>query len=331
MLLAVAALSGQAATASAGDLLISAFDPPAWLSTLLGQTLADSRRPTSDTEWKSWLENMLVFHRYSPEEASAATGLTPQEVRSAASRLGLNDKAAPPRKPNDPLRILPYPGGRHPRIGFLEGAIKPQRETKVSVFTPWDDTSYVVVDVPEAIFSNLGLTYIAHTHIPTIWDTQGIRLQPQEWERRGDGSLRSQRTLPNGIAFGVDVAPSPTSVRMAIWLRNGTPAKLTGLRVQNCVMLARAKGFADQTNDNKVFQKPYAAVRSADGHRWIITAWVPAERCWGNERCPCLHSDPKFPDCHPGETERLRGWLSFYEGDDLNGELKRIEQTGWDK
>ena len=26
---------------------------------------------------------------------------------------------------------------------------------------------------------------------------------------------------------------------------------------------------------------------------------------------------------------RLRGWLSFYEGDDLGGELKRIEAAGW--
>jgi hypothetical protein len=94
-------------------------------------------------------------------------------------------------------------------------------------------------------------------------------------------------------------------------------------------MLAGASGFAGQTNDNKVLQKPYAAARSVDGRRWVITAWEPIDRCWANERCPCLHSDPKFPDCPPGETVRLRGWLSFYGGDDLNGELKRIEQTGW--
>jgi hypothetical protein len=44
---------------------------------------------------------------------------------------------------------------------------------------------------------------------------------------------------------------------------------------------------------------------------------------------PCLHSDPKFPDCAPGETKRVRGWLSFYEGSNLEGELKRIDTTGW--
>jgi dienelactone hydrolase len=44
---------------------------------------------------------------------------------------------------------------------------------------------------------------------------------------------------------------------------------------------------------------------------------------------PCLHSDPKFPDCGPGETKRLRGWLSFYEGRDIEGEFRRIDRTGW--
>jgi len=37
-----------------------------------------------------------------------------------------------------------------------------------------------------------------------------------------------------------------------------------------------------------------------------------------------MHSDPQFPDCKPGETKRMKGWLSFYEGDDIEAELKRI-------
>jgi hypothetical protein len=28
-------------------------------------------------------------------------------------------------------------------------------------------------------------------------------------------------------------------------------------------------------------------------------------------------------------TERLRGWLSFYEGTDVEGELQRIDATNW--
>jgi hypothetical protein len=116
---------------------------------------------------------------------------------------------------------------------------------------------------------------------------------------------------------------------MEMWLTNGTPETLTDLRVQNCVMLKGMAGFEDQTNDNKLFDKPYVAARSRDGRRWVVTAWEPCHRAWANAPCPCLHSDPKFPDCAPRQTRRLRGWLSFYEGEDVRGEFKRIDATGW--
>ncbi len=293
------------------------------------ESLANFRRPASDGDLRYWLDNMARFHRFTSAEVTAATGLSVDEVGNALRKFDLRDAHPRKRGVGEPLRVLPYPGGRHPRIGFLEGAIRPQRETKFSVFLPWDDASYVVVDVPEAIFSNLGLTYLAHTHIPTLWDQKGIKLAPLEWKRHDDGRLDSERTLPNGIAFGATVQPSPTEVRMGLWLRNGTTEKLSGLRVQNCIMLKAAAGFAAQTLTNKVFQAPYAAARSDDGRRWIITAWDPVQRCWGNDQCPCFHSDPQFPDCLPGETVRMRGWLSFYEGRDLQAELKRIEATGW--
>ena len=220
--------------------------------------------------------------------------------------------------------MLPYPGGRHPRIGFLDGAIDPQRETKVSVFPPWDAASYVVVDVPEAIFSNLGLTYLAHTHIPTLWSKQGVTLPPIEWKRNADGSLEIERVLPNRIVFGASVKPATNAVVMELWLRNGTDRLLTGLRVQNCVMLKAAAGFNTQTNANKIFATPFVACSSPDRKRWIITAWELCQRAWANPPVPCLHSDPQFPDCPPGETRRVRGWLSFYEGSDVETEFNRI-------
>ena len=33
------------------------------------------------------------------------------------------------------------------------------------------------MDLPEAIFSNLGLIFLAHTHVPTIWNEQNQILQ----------------------------------------------------------------------------------------------------------------------------------------------------------
>lgn len=308
-----------------GDL----HDAPAWLRQQVADLLTEFRAPANDTDLRDWLENMLVFHRFSPAEVSAATGLTLAEVDAAARRLGLTGKTPPPHQPGQPLRVLPYPGGRHPRAGFFEGAVMPQRETKVSVFAPWTGGGYVVVDVPEAIFSNLGLIYLAHTHIPTVWDRQGIKLPRQEWQRHSDGHLSSERTLPNGIAFGTEVRPGPDGVRFALWLRNGTTNKLTGLRVQNCVMLAGAVGFAAQTLTNKVFAAPFAAARAQDGRRWVITAWERCGRVWGNELVPCLHSDPVLPDCLPGQTVRVGGWLSFFEGEDVQVEFRRLAQGAW--
>jgi len=287
------------------------------------------RRPGSDVELRYWLSNMIWYHRFTTSEVAAATGLSANEVRVAQDRLTIWLDDGPGHSADGPLLVLPYPGGRHPRIGFLEGAIDPQRETKFSVFTPWDANSYVVVDVPEAIWSNLGLTYLAHTHVDTIWTTQGIELPKLEWTRRDDGGLAIERRLPNGIAFGVTVEPGKDAVRMEMWLENGTDERLSGLRVQNCVMPKMAAGFAGQTNENKVLTDPYVACRSEDGRRWIITAWEGCERPWGNADCPCFHSDPKFPDLEPGERHVLRGWLSFYEGEDIAGEFARIEATGW--
>jgi hypothetical protein len=288
-----------------------------------------ARRPADEAELRYWLQNMVWGHRFTEEEVSAATGLSLAETAAALKKLDVSAANRPRRPADAPLQVLPYPGGRHPRIGFLDGAVSPQRETKISVFTPWDETSYVVVDVPEAIWSNLGLMYLAHTHVPTVWTKQGVALERLEWNRRGDGSLDIERKLPNGVVYGAKIVPTRAAVRMELWLTNGGKERLTDLRVQNCVLLKGAKGFEEQTNENKVFSGPYAACRSADGKRWIITAWTPLHRGWANPKCPCLHSDPKFPDCAPGETHRLRGWLSFYEGTDLEAELRRIDRTGW--
>ena len=79
---------------------------------------------------------MLVDHRFTPDEAASATGLRADEVLAAAKRLGIEAGATPHRRADEPLRVVPYPGGRHPRHGFLDGAIDPQRETKVSVYHP---------------------------------------------------------------------------------------------------------------------------------------------------------------------------------------------------
>lgn len=287
------------------------------------------RKPKDDADLRYWLENMVWYHHFSDEEIANVTGLALEEIQRERARFGINVNNRPPAAKDAPLLVLPYPGGRHPRIGFLDGALRPQRETKFSVFTPWDPFSYVVVDVPEAIFCNLGLLYLAHTHVPTLWTQQGLRLEPLEWTRGEDGRLEIARELPNGVSFGVRVAPARTEVRMELWLKNGTAAPLTNMRVQNCVLFRGASGFEQQTAENKVHASPYVACRNGAGKQWVVTAWDPCHRVWDNPPCPCMHSDPKLPDCAPGATTRARGWLSFYEGEDVRSSIRRIEESGW--
>jgi peptidoglycan/xylan/chitin deacetylase (PgdA/CDA1 family) len=303
---------------------------------LLSQQLTGEnfRQPKNDEELRFWLNNMLVDHDFNVFEASAATGLSIDEIEAAVERLSIAKRAdGAQATPPSLLKVLPYPGGRHPRIGFLDGAIRPQRETKFSAFLPWDSSQYVVVDVPEAIWIKIGedreLLYLAHTHVPTLWSRQGISLDALEWARGEGGSLRIERRLPNQVTFGAMVVPTQDAVRMELWITNGTQETLRGLDVQNCVMLKGAAEFNSITNDNKLFQDPFVACRNAAGDRWIITAWENCQRPWGNAPCPCMHSDPRFADCPPGETRRLHGWLSFFEGTDIESELRRIGRMGW--
>ena len=154
------------------------------------------------------------------------------------------------------LLIAPFPGGRHPRIGFLEGAIRPQRETEVSIFTPWASHDHVVLDMPAALWSNPGLTCLAHTHIPTCFDRRKESLKPQAQVRHDDGSLQMTRKLPNGISYMALVKPERNHVRMTLTLPNDTSNTLSDLRVQNCVVLKSASGFNARTNDNQVSRPP---------------------------------------------------------------------------
>lgn len=296
-----------------------------------GKSRDNARLPSSDAELKSWLD-IMITHRFAMSEMATATGLSAVQLSDAIERFGLDVSQGSPQNAEQ-LLVLPYPGGRHPRIGFRDGAIRPQRETKVSVFAPWIGGGYVVADTPEAIWQTTDagreLLYLAHTHVPTKWSKEGVELESLEWACRDDGSLQVERVLPNGVAFGAKVMSRSDAVVMNLWIRNGTNETLRGLRVQNCVMLKDLAGFAQQTTDNKLLRDPYVACRNETGDRWVISAWEKCLRPWGNQHCPCMHSDPQFPDCAPGQTQRLTGWLSFYQGTDIEDELKRIDSLDW--
>lgn len=275
--------------------------------------------PKAD-EGRYWLD-VCAAHGYTQVETAMATR------REASEVARLSPTIRPPQKPADRLLLLPYPGGRHPRIGFLDGAIDPHRDTKCSVFLPWG--GYAVIDVPEAVWVEKDLVYLAHTHIPTFWDKKGVKLERIDWTRRDVGLLTSRRTLPDGLSFSVRVEPAKDGAVMEIRLKNGTDRSLKGLRAQVCVMLKGAPGFNAQTRENKVKldASGVCAVRSDDGKRWIATAFEKP-RLWENPPCPCIHSDPTFTDLAPGEETVSRGRLFVYEGEDFAAEVARRVAAG---
>lgn len=260
-----------------------------------------------------WIAGMRAHH-YTRAEAALVCG-EPEDKMEAIP-------ATEPPPEASPLMVRPYPGGRHPRIGFLEGVINPMRGTKASIFLPWDPASYVVVDLPEAIFSNTGLLFLAHTHVPTIWNARNITIENVDWRRLDNGGLTSRWLLPNGIAIGASIEPREGGVEMTLFLENATPQALTSIRAQVCVLLKSASGFNAQTNDHKVLQKPIAGVRAGD--RWILTSWQHCGRVWANPAVPCFHSDPVLPDCAPGHTVGTRGRLWFHKGQDMGGASSRV-------
>jgi len=200
-----------------------------WLSSLVwgGAVAAEpqalsARPPQGAADQAEWLENMIRFHRFTAAEVRAATGLGNEVIAETLKRWGApvdvssSSSSGPTLAGSDPevmdgaIRILPYPGGRHPRLGFFEGAIDPQRDTKVSLFTPWEGGGYVVVDVPEAIWSHLGLNYLAHRHVPTIWEKSGQRLEPVEWSHGHDPDA----TRRGGLRGAGEIGSAPRGVPM---------------------------------------------------------------------------------------------------------------------
>jgi peptidoglycan/xylan/chitin deacetylase (PgdA/CDA1 family) len=203
----------------------------------LGHT---SRPVKDDMDLRYWLTNMAVHHRFADAEMGAALGMSSDEVGASLRRLGV-DRARTPQRPRDAaLMVLPYPGGRHPRVGFQDGAIRPQRETKVSVFAPWEDGGYVVADVPEVIWFETGgkreLLYLAHSHVPTIWDKQGVLLEALEWTHNPDQSLAVDRLLPSNARRRPGGSSFPRTCLAASLCERGlrarTSSRLNRIRVR---------------------------------------------------------------------------------------------------
>lgn len=285
-----------------------------------GRSRDEFRLPQSKRALMQWA-GVMKRHGFTVAESRMVTGLDSVVMQRAMDRAKM---AAAPRKA---IEVLPYPGGRHPRLGFRDGEYRPRRETKVSVFSPWDSEDYLVVDIPEAIWNITGngreLLYLAHEDVPTMWDRRELTVPTSEWYQVRDG-LECRIELPNGVVIRTRVRPAVDSVGLEMEIINGSKSVLTGLYTQNCIMLARMKGFNVQSLDHRRSAAFFTACGNQTEDKWVIYSWEKVKRDWGNLHCPCLHSDPQFDDLAPGTSQTIRGWISFFEGWDVEGEMERL-------
>jgi peptidoglycan/xylan/chitin deacetylase (PgdA/CDA1 family) len=271
-----------------------------------------------------WMDNMVNNHQFSNDEIQSVTGYDHEKVdslRIAFQRDSDNESRG------DKVVLKPYPGGRHPRIGFQDGMRSPLRGTKASAFVPWNMDEYIIIDLPEAVSTQFGLTFLGHKHIPTVFDLDLIPIPNEDWITFNEGILKNKWKLPNNITIRSEMHPGYNSIDLKLFLYNETSdTTFTDLRTQVCIMFKNVSEFNSQTNENKIFECPLSAVHSEDSIKWIITAWEGCHNAWGNEDCPCMHADPVFPDCKPGEEVQLQGKIWFYEGNDIEAQLEKIKK-----
>ena len=92
-------------------------------------------------------------------------------------------------------------------------------------------------------------------------------------------------------------------------------------------MLKSLSGFNQRIHANKLIDGSWVACRDTTGQRWIITGWEPIHRPWENPPVPCLHADPAFPDCPPGQTVEANGIVTFHEGPDVKQRIRGLRST----
>ena len=287
-----------------------------------GRSRDEFRSPLDRRDRGAWA-SIMKRHRYTVAESRMVTGLDFNTMERAMTRARTTTPVG------NSIEVLPYPGGRHPRLGFRDGQYRPRRETKVSVFSPWDADDYLVVDIPEAIWNvtdhGRELLYLAHEDVPTMWDRLGKRVPQSEWQRIR-GGYESIIELPNRVVIKTRVFPRKDSVGLEMELINNSQSRLTGLYTQNCIILGQMSGFNSQSLDHRRTTEFFTACGNEAEDKWVIYSWEKVARAWGNIHCPCLHSDPQFDDLEPGENQTIQGWLSFYEGHDVDGEMGRLRK-----
>ncbi|MDA2927634.1 hypothetical protein MYX78_10475, partial [Acidobacteria bacterium AH-259-G07] len=142
------------------------------------------------------------------------------------------------------IRLAP---GEARGIRILPGQWRPHCpfEQIAWISPPWASADYILLDYPEAIFSDQGLLYLSHVNprYPVLFPN----LPKVTWRKLPSG-LVFDRYLPNGVRFGGRVVKKTAStVELQLYIENGSAKPLTNIRLQTCAYVRAIKEFADFT------------------------------------------------------------------------------------
>jgi len=87
---------------------------------------------------------------------------------------------------------------------------------------------------------------------------------------------------------------------MELWMTIGTKTPLSGLVVQNCLLLKAAAGFDPLTNDNEVFDKPYVACRNGNTRDRSVPRMIRREKGYNQAGITEEESEPGCSACQCG-------------------------------
>lgn len=207
-------------------------------------------------------------------------------------------------------RPLPYPGGRHPRRGFRDGARDPRRETKLLFGIP-DLPGYLVLDLPEAIWSDEELILLAHRHVPTRWDRRGEQEAFTPWRISRDGArAANDHHLPDGSTVSAEATRSSDSqIDLLLRVSNGSDREFVNVWAQTCLILAWTEQQPHERQEVDL-SVDTASLRLRDGRR-LEFIWERTHRTWQNPPVPCMHSDPFLGSCAPGDSVTVHGSLTL--------------------
>lgn len=276
-------------------------------------------RPLKSNSRDQWLDNMIIDHRYTAHEIHNATRMS---VDHAEQEIAT--RASPDRTYSD-VRTRPYPGGRYLGIGGRHDQAVPPRNLLMSVFAPWADGGYAVVELPRSLA--VGNTSLIDTTSETV--TTRVRSKTREWQNIGSG-WEALHQLDDGSSLHALVTPSARGALFRLSHNAPANADSTGedLTLTTVVQLQAVDGLNLRERLHRVERPPLVAFRGERSDRWLITGWQDLREITELSYQPSLSiiADMTDQDADEVGSKVTIGGLWFYEGEDVGQALAACER-----